>query len=208
MEKEISSGAMLGIVLIALAAVIALGFGVFAIAKSTANEGVVGVQDGLAAASSSVYDDYNQKVVTGTQVVSAYNNFNGKNVAIVVSTNAMNTGTPVYAKHTDYYSVTEGSRAYLNYNAILAKDANGGVPDKGTTQAAELLKYDSEKGNYVANGFALDDTTGAVVFDNNTAGMSRSGNGEYIPTSGRFNSNLIVDGSGTILGIIFTQTGK
>ena len=39
MEKEISSGTMLGIVLIALAAVIGLGFGVFSIAKGVANEG-------------------------------------------------------------------------------------------------------------------------------------------------------------------------
>ena len=35
MEKEISSGTNLGIVLIALAAIIALGFGIFAIAKGT-----------------------------------------------------------------------------------------------------------------------------------------------------------------------------
>ena len=48
MEKEISSGAMLGIVLIALAAIIGLGFGVFAIAKGTANEGVTQVQENLA----------------------------------------------------------------------------------------------------------------------------------------------------------------
>ena len=47
MEKEISSGTMLGIVLIALAAVIGLGFGVFSIAKGVANEGTVGVQDNL-----------------------------------------------------------------------------------------------------------------------------------------------------------------
>ncbi len=51
MEKEISSGAMLGIVLIALAAVIGLGFGVFAIAKGTANEGTTNMQDTLNAVS-------------------------------------------------------------------------------------------------------------------------------------------------------------
>ena len=45
MEKEISSGAMLGIVLIALAAIIGIGFGVFAIAKGVANNGVTNVQE-------------------------------------------------------------------------------------------------------------------------------------------------------------------
>lgn len=79
---------MLGIVLIALAAIIGLGFGVFAIAKGTANEGVTNVQEGLQGVSQSAYTDYDQKIVTGTQVISAYNNFEGKNVAILVMTQA------------------------------------------------------------------------------------------------------------------------
>lgn len=89
MEKEISSGAMLGIVLIALAAIIGLGFGVFAIAKGTANEGVTNVQENLGAVSQSAYTDYDQKIVTGTQVISAYQNFEGKNVALCVMTQAL-----------------------------------------------------------------------------------------------------------------------
>ena len=79
---------MLGIVLIALAAIIGLGFGVFAIAKGTANEGVTNVQEGLQGVSQSAYTDYDQKIVTGTQVISAYNNFEGKNVAILIMTQA------------------------------------------------------------------------------------------------------------------------
>ena len=58
MEKEISSGTMLGIVLIALAAVIGLGFGVFSIAKGVANEGTVNVQDNLGTVS-----EYEQKLI-------------------------------------------------------------------------------------------------------------------------------------------------
>ena len=89
MEKEISSGTMLGIVLIALAAVIGLGFGVFSIAKGVANEGTVGVQDNLGTVSESAFDDYNDKIVTGTMVKSAIQNFKGKSVAILVNTTAM-----------------------------------------------------------------------------------------------------------------------
>ena len=88
MEKEISSGAMLGIVLIALAAIIGLGFGVFAIAKGTANEGVTKVQENLGAVAQSDFTDYDQKIVTGTQVISAYQNFEGKNTAVLIMTQA------------------------------------------------------------------------------------------------------------------------
>ena len=89
MEKEISNGAMLGIVLIALAAIIGLGFGVFAIAKGVANEGVTGVQENLDVVNSSAFTDYDQKIVTGTQVVSAIQGFEGKNVSILIATSSM-----------------------------------------------------------------------------------------------------------------------
>lgn len=88
MENEISNGAMLGIVLIALAAIIGLGFGIFAIARGTANEGITDVQDSLGAVSDSMFTDYDQKVVTGTQILSSYQSFEGKPYALLVATQA------------------------------------------------------------------------------------------------------------------------
>ena len=88
MEKEISSGAMLGIVLIALAAIIGIGFGVFAIAKGTANTGVADTQEQLEKVSASAYTDFDQKIVTGQQVKSCYDNFEGKPAAILIATKA------------------------------------------------------------------------------------------------------------------------
>lgn len=89
MEKEISSGAMLGIVLIALAAIIGIGFGVFAIAKGVANNGVTNVQEKLENVSESEFTDFDQTIVTGSQVKTAYDNFVGKNVAILIATQAL-----------------------------------------------------------------------------------------------------------------------
>lgn len=99
MEKEISSGTMLGIVLIALAAVIGLGFGVFSIAKGVANEGTVGVQDNLAVVSESSFEDYNDKIVTGTQVKSAVTTFAGKSVGILIHNTAMDKKVVPYSEH-------------------------------------------------------------------------------------------------------------
>ena len=143
MEKEISSGTMLGIVLIALAAVIGLGFGVFSIAKGVANEGTVGVQDNLNTVTDSAFEDYNDKIVTGTQVKSAIQNFEGKSVAIIINTTAMNKGVKSYANRTTS-TITDGSGAtgvtiggctvlqvngkpYVNYNALLSSGTNGAV---------------------------------------------------------------------------------
>ena len=155
MEKEISSGTMLGIVLIALAAVIGLGFGVFSIAKGVANEGTVGVQDNLNTVTDSAFEDYNDKVVTGTQVKSAIQNFEGKSVAIIINTTAMNKGVKSYANRTTK-DVTDGTgasvtiggctvlqvngKAYVNYNALLSSTTDGsviGTLEVGNPVAAE-----------------------------------------------------------------------
>jgi hypothetical protein len=82
-----------------LAAVIGLGFGVFSIAKGVANEGTVGVQDNLGSVSESAFDDYNDKIVTGTMVKSAFQNFRGKSVAILINTTAMDKEVVSYNQH-------------------------------------------------------------------------------------------------------------
>ncbi len=204
MEKEISSGAMLGIVLIALAAVIGLGFGIFAIARGTANEGVVGLQDNLGQVSTSAFSDYDQKIVTGTQVMSAYNNFSGKPYAVLVCTQAFTdkqgdssiASVPKiagYANATTQLTATTSAGGtvnlqFVNYNAKLG----GGK-----------VTYDN--GIYIcSSGFML--TTGSKIdFYTVTGNMSKSGMIEFVPSSGRFQANLIKDSSGTIMGIAFQQ---
>ena len=223
MEKEISSGTMLGIVLIALAAVIGLGFGVFSIAKGVANEGTVGVQDNLNAVSDSAFEDYNDKIVTGTMVKSAVQNFAGKSVAILINTNAMDKDVKTYAQHKTLAvwdlakggamapAATQGTQNkglgavtddavglghFVNYNALL-------------DQASGSKKMQLTDGVYVTDcAFALDTTTGKVLYDNTVGGFSRTGNCEYLSPSAKFTANLIKDTSGTAIGIVFEQQIK
>ena len=234
MEKEISSGTMLGIVLIALAAVIGLGFGVFSIAKGVANEGTVGVQDNLGTVSESAFDDYNDKIVTGTMVKSAIQNFKGKSVAILVNTTAMDKAVVSYKSHlslqtykmTNYQitafdgptklaggapmsatKATANEHFYVNYNALLGATAT--TADDGVTTVTKLTNPGSLKlqdGIYNAVGipFAVD-ANGKVAFDYSTGGSTRTGNCEYLAPTAKFDANLIKDETGTTIGIVFTQ---
>lgn len=229
MEKEISSGTMLGIVLIALAAVIGLGFGVFSIAKGVANEGTVGVQDNLGAVSESAFDDYNDKIVTGTMVKSAVTNFSGKSVAILINTTAMDKAVKVYKEHktasayifdatgkatstvwVDNTSQTaikdeklggDKGHYYINYNALL------GVADNDGKIGALAGTLQLKDGVYNAENmpFALNNATGKVLFDNTVGGFGRTGNCEYLAATAKFDANLIKDDTGTTIGIVFTQ---
>lgn len=69
-----------------------LGVGASLIKEGLSNEGVVNVQDNIGTVSESMFTDYDQKIVTGTQVVSAYKKFQGKAVAILINTQAMTKG--------------------------------------------------------------------------------------------------------------------
>lgn len=238
MEKEISSGTMLGIVLIALAAVIGLGFGVFSIAKGVANEGTVGVQDNLNTVTDSAFEDYNDKIVTGTQVKSAVQNFEGKSVAILIHTTAMDKGVKSYNGRNAITTTTgEGSNAvtvttggltcrsiggkdYVNYNALLAADSSAtGVENlpKGSIVKGEGTILHAGEGTNAAtlkDGVLTTsdafalDVNGKVLFDYAIGGMSRTGNCEYVSTSSKFEANLIRDTSGTNIGIMFTQLAQ
>ena len=223
MEQEISSGTMLGIVLIALAAVIGLGFGVFSIAKGVANEGTVGVQDNLGSVSESAYDDYNDKIVTGTMVKSAFNNFKGKSCAILINTTAMDKAVAIYTDHAGTikgYELVNGATKEGGLAGSVATISTGtpkayAKPGTGghiytnynalldPTSAGTLTLKD---GIYNSTGipYALD-TIGKVDFDYSSGGMTRSGNCEYLNATAKFDANLIKDETGQILGIVFTQ---
>ena len=189
MQNEISSGAMLGIVLIALAAIIGLGFGIFAIAKGTANDGVVQMQDQLGQVSLSTFNDYDQKVVTGTQVMSAYSNFAGKPYAILVATRSYLDGNESGLSEAPEVATNVRKLTFLNYNALL----DGG-------------KIKLENGTFIQpTTFTMDADTGKISYNTVTDKLSKSGQVEYVPTGARFEANLIKDASGSIMGVTFQQ---
>lgn len=220
MEKEISSGAMLGIVLIALAAVIGLGFGVFAIAKSTANEGIVGVQDSLTQVSESTFADYDQKTVTGSQVKSFVTTMSGKSYALLIGTTAaQKSGTAANAvKAGKLDGTAEGNDGvvFVNYGALITCAAAGGDVAKG----ASLTDASAEYGLVLENGvwgtdgtnevaFVLDaEGNNKIQFNNQTSGLTTVGTGECVPDATKFKANLIKDTSGTIKGVVFEQIAK
>lgn len=251
MEKEVSGVTMFGIVLLALAVLIGLGFGVFAIAKSTANEGVTQVQDNLAQVNESIYTDYDQKVVTGTQVTSSYNTFEGKPVAVLIATQAskniedtddptayegagtkeLDNVTPgklpfvikAYQKAADksepgdaYTTTTsdgtEVELCFMNYNAVLlgsfqSADAvakiDSAMQGQCGTQASSLY-FDG--GTWRVNaGFGSKNSK--VLFNTAKSNLTKTGMMEFIPSSGKFQANLVKDATGTIMGVAFEQIG-
>jgi len=234
MEKEISNGTMLGIVLIALAVIIALGFGIFSIGKGTANEGVNKVQDQLMNVQVSEFTDFDQKIVTGTQVKSALSNFEGKSVAILIGTSALRDAVAAYDYDgSDIYNgsagktlaklpiirwsgTTVGSEtndSQVNYNALLKialeEDAETvEIPD-GEEEVDDdadvgVISFNSDSGKYRFTG-TFAVKGGIVQLYTSIGDINKTGMTEYINPGSKFNANLIEDASGTIVGVVFNQ---
>ena len=219
---------MLGIVLIALAAVIGLGFGVFAIAKSTANEGIVGVQDSLTQVSESTFADYDQKTVTGSQVKSFITTMSGKSYSILVGTTAAQkqgataNAVPVVSlkgtaekgstSTTPVYFVNYGARiAHGTQKAELKSDLSAGdkIGSSGKTGTALTMALTNGVWSAVDTNeisFVLENNK--IQFNNQTSGLTTVGSGECVPDATKFRANLIKDTSGTIKGVVFEQIAK
>lgn len=159
MENEVSGIAKLGIVLIALAVLIALGFGIFQISKSTANSGVNDVQAELDGVATSAFTTYDQQTVTGTMVSSALSDFEGENTAILIATQAwVNIMNDAGAEAT-----TGGAAALAMANG---SGFDGTYSEDGTTGTMLPVVWAFTDSTY-ATGYAMNpsnpDTAGATI---------------------------------------------
>lgn len=198
MEREISSVATLGIVMIALAVVITLGFGVFSIAKGLANDGVTKVEDSLHTVSLSEFQDYDQKIVTGTKLKSCYHDFEGKAYSILINTSLMDdtaNTSDISAISSKTNVIKFDGHNVINYNCVFDSPTNND------------LVYDADKGFLRCDkGFKADAAAGdGLKYYNRVSNFTKSGTMEYIPSSARFKSYLVKDKTGTIAGMMFIQ---
>jgi hypothetical protein len=201
-----------GTALFAFGFVLVIGLGVFTIGKAITVDGSDKVQKQLDLVQQSEFSDYDQQSVFGTKVKAAYTNFEGKAYAILVATRAMvdsdidnAIGLPTDDTTKNLIEITveddagdamlvEGSDGSdkslwcVNYNAILDVKEIGG-----------------DNGFYVTTGSFATDTSGSVDFYNTVANMKQQGMAEYIPSGARFQSSLIKDTTGQVMGIMFVQ---
>jgi len=215
MERDISIGAWIGIGLLVLATLIGAGFAIYSLTKNVANDGTVQMQDSLNTVNAQVFLEYDQQVITGTKVVSAIKQFEGKPIAVLVNTKAIAGGqkiAPASDRPNGAYFARDTNYAYLNYNAILSTNATGAVGSTvaGGTNAPTPASVSGptitlKNGVFIAPfGFAID-ASGNVLYDNATGGVYKSGNAEFIPSNTKFQANLLKDSSGAIMGIVCRQ---
>lgn len=128
----------------------------------------------------------------------------GLNAKVEDGVVVMDAGTrlPMYASSTgrdaDKYST------YIQYNALLEPtDDKGIVTTDGSTRNSAIWW---NQGSYTFDG-SFRSNNGKTLFDYVTTNTTKTGMTETIPGAARFNSYLLKDGNGVILGIVFEQIG-
>lgn len=191
MGEDISTGAKIGIILCILVFLIAIIFSLLTIVRNITNTEASQMQNGLDQMSESQFNDYDQKTVTGTQVMSALKIFEGQNVAIVIQT------AQSHAKE------ATNSQGY-NYGALLVEvDGHAGkVENLGPNVLLPSGTLVAKGGGFVAN---LLNKNGSYQYNWNVRPCGQSGTNTYVRSSAKFFAQLIRDSTDTIVGVTFRQ---
>ena len=186
MEKETSSLVSLGIVLIAIAVVITLGFGIFAVGKRLANSGQNDLVSQVDQISQSTFTDLDQQVITGTRLKGVINQLSSGNYAVLLNTLALRncyldsakvngdlqSSPDSYKKaivNTNYPSTSsKGTDAentfFVNYNALLG-DADPTHNELSYVVAGGKIKNDDGGLKGVTTDIADDSTKHLIMKD-------------------------------------------
>lgn len=126
------------------------------------------------------FEDYDNKIVTGTQVKGAFQNFMGKPVAFLVHTNKM-------VSSDIENSIVINGIVYVNYNAILNDNVISDLSD-----------------NIVSNNeiFVSNYTS---CLNTNMSGMNNSRSIEYVDSKTLFLGSVVKSLSGKCCGVIFVE---
>lgn len=183
MEGEMGTGARIAIALIILGVLISVVFTIMGFTRSTTNQGISSVQNSLGSMQLAVYDDYDQKILSGTQVLSALKLFEGQPAGLVVITKSQQTGT---------WSTTKGT----NYGALFTDT----VADNTITN----ITKDTGDAWYTEN-IKIDTSSSSMTFNMNYLPASKAGSDTFIRPTAKFLGELIKDSTDAIVGICFTQ---
>lgn len=192
----------LGLGLLILVALVVALFALFSVGKNTANDGLTNLQSTLGKLQNSIVNDFDQKTVSGSQVMGSLDTFNGKPVAVIIKT-------------------CKGS--WVNYNAIITPFSSSAVSQ--ATSPFSGLSKDATSKQYTSNVSYFDKTSGSleiglvmsnaadedkkvVLYNNITVGLSKIGGVNYVDPTATFNTYLVRDAGDLVIGVVAIQQGK
>ena len=192
MGEDLSQGAKIGIILIILCALIAIVFSIMSVMKNVTSSGVEDLQSNLTGMASQKYDDYDQRTITGAQVVAAIKLFNGQPFGVYVFTNRQSNNTPFkYGLSNLVFTAPNSTSAngsyYYNYNTSVTNSVQ--PKTLSVKDGYVLAEYPTSTFTYITDRKQANDKTNAA----------------YISNSAKFYSYLVKNTAGDVIGIMVDE---
>ena len=202
MGEDLSQGAKIGVTLIILCALIAIVFSIMSIMKNITTQGAEDLQHSISSMMLQKFDDFDQREVTGAQVLSACKLFQDQPVTIVVYTNRKDVGT----NGPDIYGLQDCTWLERQLDPTTNKEV---FRELGTIAGNGTTVYDTTTSTFtLADGvgcaYAKYPTT-SYVYNNDRTKMNDRTDVSYVSNSAKYHSYLIKTSSGDIMGIVFDE---
>lgn len=205
MGEDLSAGAKIGIILVVLCAIIATVFSIMALVKNVTNQSVDDLQSSLSAFQNLKWQDYDQRIVSGNTVQVTVRAAADDNVAVVVKTNKQSDMYVNYGVLLSGVDNDSGASDYYYYKIPSQQDATAVAPvapdSSGSFYIGSL--------QYKTTGTGENKTTvPGYKYSRYTKGINDPSDFFYINPTLKFNSFLIKDSSGGLLGIYFEEVNQ
>lgn len=190
MGDDLSTGAKIGIGLVILCFLIAIVLALLMVVKNITNSGASQMEQGLNQMLQTTYDDYDQKVVTGTKVKSALKLFQGENLGIIVNTR----------------QGQNGADTIYNYGVLLNTTKAGGSQKSATEDTSQPVGSIYEVGSMEERDDGASyagNIPDKIEFNLNTKPLDASGKPYFVRDNAKYVAYLIKDSTETITGIYF-----
>ncbi len=210
MGEDVSGMIRTGITVILVAALITAVLTLMSVANNIMGSGLGTLESGVDQVTLQEFEKYNQKKMSGTSVRSAISLYSQKDICIVIRTKGCKTVTtndgfaPAdNTKNLGAFCVCYGCLPVYNNGQPELKqwpvtDSTGSISiftDQWVMKTGESF-YEAE---FYKN------SNGVIQVNNNTKGITKSGDFQIILDSMRFQAFLIKSSSGAIIGIFFQQ---
>lgn len=222
MGEDLSTGAKIGIILIILCSLIAIVFALLTMMKNITNTGSAQLQNGLDQMLLTNFDDYNQKTVSGTQVISALRIFEGQDIAIVVKPGLCNyndfAGGYCYNAVLSGYTKSDAEMPGYGY-VYTSKNQINVTTVEGITSSDTLVSTFvasnpgvvstkvqlHETGAYYIGELEKPEGQTTVTYNMNTKPITATSTSAYVRSNAKYRAMLIKDTAGTNIGIVFNE---
>ena len=189
MTEDFAAMMRLGVTVLMVASLIATVLSLVVIATTIIATGTTKMQAGASKISTQDFEQYNQKPISGVNVKTAIQLYGEQNISVAVCTKR-NPGS------------------YYIYGALLQGATNGNSNTPATISASTLESTANVNGTtnaYYTMELQFDTSTQTIPKSNVRDGINITGTAEYIYDGGHFNSRLIKDSNGEIVGIACKQ---